>query len=187
MPKQNLTLSSKASRAEAVMIARRLLASYPATTIHDPEVYIAEIVSILIGYPRAVGEAAIKHAGLESPKYLPSAPEIAVACQHVTAPTVIDRMSSWELRSQWQLAERAEIDAKRNAETPEQRRAVVEKIRRDMAAAGMPIMGDQKRAYRETPETVKARLGISDAQWDAIPDAPNGWQHGRARSETGPT
>jgi hypothetical protein len=49
---------------------------------------------------------------------------------------------------------------------------VVERIRREMAARGMPFEADRKHAHGETPATVKAKLQLSDADWDALPDAP---------------
>ena len=41
------------------MIVRRYLGSFPTLNLHDPEVYIAEICSLLCGYPLWAGEKAI--------------------------------------------------------------------------------------------------------------------------------
>jgi hypothetical protein len=63
-----------------------------------------------------------------------------------------------------QLRERDEWE---NAPRPKQ---TYEEFKAEMAKRGMPI--DHKSRVFETVDSVKAKYGISDAQWDAIKDLP---------------
>jgi hypothetical protein len=44
---------------EAAALIRRLLGSYPSLNLHDPETYIANMVTLLTGYPLWAGEKAM--------------------------------------------------------------------------------------------------------------------------------
>lgn len=67
------------------MIARRLLGSYPSTNLHDPEMYIAELVTIICRYPRAAVERGIAAARRKSPEFLPTCSRILEAVEGVEA------------------------------------------------------------------------------------------------------
>ena len=78
-----------------------------------------------------------------------------------------------EMRKQFEL--RAEQEAIDKSETPEHRKKVVNRIKNEMREHGFKFAGDEMK-HRETPETVRKRLNISQEQWDALPDAPDTWR-----------
>lgn len=159
---------------QAALLVKRLLGSYPSLSLHDPETYITELVSLLTRYPDWVGEKAIELAKAESPTFVPSVPIVGKACKDAigTTQTSLTYAQEWDERARLQLEERNRFDRQSSEAPGEDRAAVVDRIRADMAAAGMPIMGDGQYRYRETEDVVKARLGLSDAEWDALPNAP---------------
>jgi hypothetical protein len=97
-------------------------------------------------------------------KWLPTIAEIKTACEDIVGPR--RRMAEWEERSRAQLAERAQLEAPDG--TTEHERIVagfddlLAHLRRDQT----------KPREQFTPEAVKAKLGLTDEQWAAIPDAP---------------
>lgn len=47
---------------EAKNLVRRYLGSFPSLNLHDPEIYITELCTVLTGYPLWAGEKAIEQA-----------------------------------------------------------------------------------------------------------------------------
>jgi hypothetical protein len=78
-------------RKEAAILVKRMMGCYPSLSLHDPEVYIAELVTVLTRYPLDVGEKAIENAKLESPKFVPTVPEVGKACEAL----VKSRRDAW--------------------------------------------------------------------------------------------
>ena len=61
------------------------------------------------------------------------------------------------------------------AEPLEYRQEVVKRIKNEMRGHGFKFKGDKEVAV-ETAESVRVRLGLSQEEWDAIPNAPNTWK-----------
>jgi hypothetical protein len=180
MPSQNslstLTLRPM-TRENAALFVKRLLGSYPSLSLHDPETYIAELIVVLLQYSPWVGEKAIDAAKKASPVFVPTVPAVANACEAVIGDTrrTVTWAQDWNHRTQLQLEERERIEAER--ERPSQE--VLDRVRREMAVAGMPILGDKVHAHADTPQAVCERFNITDEQWAAIPDAPRDFEHWR--------
>lgn len=138
-----------------------------------------------MGYPLHIGEAAIEMAKSESPKFVPSVPEVKNACEAAYGPTrtALTYAEDWDRRSRIQLAERAEWENK------SARLEVVDRVRAEMAAAGMPILGDEKSNFdpQFMVSAVKEKFQISDEQWNEIPDAPTDNDYWRGRRAPRPT
>lgn len=130
---------------------------------------MTELLALFLNYPAWAAEKAIGLAKRESPKFVPSVPAVEVACEQVFGETRQTRtwVDDWNARTQLQLEERRQIE-----EAPRPKAEVVAKIRADMLAAGMPILGDRLDSVKFTPEAVKERLKISDEEWAKIPDLP---------------
>lgn len=155
---------------QAAKLVSRLLGGYPSLNLHDPETYIASVTALLCGFSWWVGERAIERVSTES-KFVPSKAEVAAACQHFNpSPYVRTWGDDWDARSQAQLAERERREA-----LPPPPKQTMEELREEMRARGVNMGGPV--AHRETEATVKAKLGLTDEQWAALPDADLGkWQ-----------
>jgi len=160
------------TKEQAAKLVSRLLGGYPSLNLHDPETYIAGVTALLCGFSWWVGERAIEKVSNES-KFVPSKAEVAAACQHF-APSrgIVDSKPLWLMIEEATAREREE-KARRLLEPPGQ---TIEEVRAEMRARGLP-MGGMAGAHHETPATVKAKYGLTDEQWDAIPDAePGHWR-----------
>mgnify|MGYP001608434066 FL=1 len=161
------------SRQDAATLVKKLLRSYASLNLHDPEGYIAEVVTLLSGYPLWAGESVIEEVRKTS-KFIPNISDIHPKLETAVKP--FRYAAEWEAQSKRQLL----ASPGSYPESDEHRAAVVERIRKEAAAAGMPILGDKKADYdpQFTESAVKEKLKISDEQWAAIPDAPpaSHWQ-----------
>lgn len=92
-------------------------------------------------------------------EWLPKPAEVLCACEELAGPE--RRAREWEAGAREQLAKRAETDT-----GP---RKVPQRIMDELAAHGLTRQG--KRKENEPVANVMARLGVTQAQWDAIPDA----------------
>lgn len=158
--------ASKA-KAEYMRAARLLLGSSRTGEANDPEVYVAGVVRILSAYPMEVVEQVIDpfHGLPGKLDWLPKFSEIKRACDEFYAPIRrLERMREWDERTKRQIAEREELLA-----LPPPRQTY-EEFKAEMAARGLSI--DRKKADKTLVESVKAKYGISDAQWNSIPDLP---------------
>ncbi len=157
----------------------RLLGGYPSLSLHDPQTYIASVTTLLCSFSWWVGERAIEKVSNES-KFVPSKAEVAEACKHFAPdPSVVHSKPLAVMIEEATERERKEKE-QRCLEPPVQ---TVEEIRAEMRERGFP-MGGMANQHRETPETVRAKLGLSREQWDAIPDAPKGEGFWRGIRET---
>lgn len=84
-------------------MVNRLLGSYPSLNLHDPEVYIANLVTLLLDYPRWAGEKAIIKVKRET-KFLPTEAELYPALEDQVA--VHRRARAWEQNASAMLDER---------------------------------------------------------------------------------
>jgi hypothetical protein len=159
--------------AEAIEAVGRMVACYPhADAERVGKGYVGAMASVLAEYPRSVAMACadVRSGVVRSCKFLPTIAEVVAWCEPEVAR--LRRVTDYDARSARQLCERDQLEREANAETPEHRAAVVERIRCEMAAAGMPFDRDRRHYHGETPATVMAKLGVTQAQWDAIPNAP---------------
>lgn len=160
------------SLSEALEAVSRMIAGYVNGS--PSKAYLGAIASILCKYSRMVAtKCADPTSGVAIKcRFHPTPADVVAWCE--TEVDSMRHMVDWHRRTAQQLRERDDIEAR-----PTPSADVIERVRREMAAAGMPIMGDAKTAHGETPETVKARFGLSDEQWDKLPDAPRNdgyWQ-----------
>lgn len=164
--------SDRLMLSEATELVGRMLDANPYAAKTASKSYIGTIASLLCQYPRsiAIGCANPIEGVMRESEFLPSVAKIVSWCETRvdTMRTVVD----YDARTKQQLAERAIFDREQRAESAEHRTAVVDRIRADMAAAGMPIMGDQRSGGPLDGETIRKRYGLSEAEWGQIPDAP---------------
>lgn len=155
---------------EAIEAIGYLLGAYPGK--QAPDSYIGTLAALLCKYPKQVAiECTDPLRGVARKcKFMPTVADVVAWCEPET--DRIYRHVARENLIEQQRLERSEREAK-----PDQsgsRAAMLERVRREMQAAGMPIMGDYRLEEIETPDQVKRRLGISDEQWDALPAGPCG-------------
>jgi hypothetical protein len=153
--------------AEYIRLGRLLLGSYRKGEANDPEVYVSGVVRILSAYPLDVVRRVVDPLdGLPSYcDWLPKFSEVKAACDRINGPSVLDRMLAWDTRTAAQLAEREKIAA-----LPAPKQSYSD-FRAEMAARGLPIEKRDKR-IAGTVEAVMAKFGITQEQWDAMPDIP---------------
>lgn len=119
----------------------------------------------MCGYSKWVGERAISDV-VKTCKFVPSVAEVNEACErYAPAKETSTWVDHWELRSQLQLEERARLEAP------------VDESERERIIAGFDellrhLRRDDEKEAEFTPEAIKAKFGLTDAQWDAIPNAP---------------
>jgi hypothetical protein len=156
-----------------------MMGCYPSLSLHDPKVYIAELVNVLTRYPLDVGEKAIEKAKQESPKFIPTVPEVAAACQAL----VKSQQEFWSYARQWEEQSRRQLLERKEEEDAsepiEHRRRIADRISNQLRAAGFRIGAKREHDRRFTVAAVKEKLGITDEQWAALPDAPRPFNLGR--------
>lgn len=158
-----------------MLLVRRLLGSYPTTNLHDPEIYMAELLALFLRYPLWAGEQGIHEAKRESPKFIPSVPEVEKACEALVKSQrrTLSYSEQWNEQTRLQLKERLQIAESNQSHRPE----FMQRMRDELAAAGMPILGDKMPSVEFTDEAVKEKYKISDEAWDQIPDqTPYFWK-----------
>lgn len=178
-----LAYSDRLMLSEATELVGRMLDANPYAAKTASKSYIGTIASLLCQYPRSIAIPCadpVKGVMRES-EFLPSVAKVVSWCEERVG--VMRSVVDYDDRTKQQLADRAREERLTAEESPEHRADVVQRIRDQMAAAGMPIMGDAKRHHGETIETVCKRYGLSQADWDAIPDAPpaDNWERLQAK------
>jgi len=142
-----------------------LLGQYAKARPHEPEIYTASLAAILSEYPREVIDYVTDpRTGLASTlKWIPEPAEVREVCEAHMAP----------VRRQ-QQREAIERKNKQSLEAPvdRSRRKSYAEIQADFAAASIFIGGPRRPAPRDTAASLKAKYGISEADWNAIPDRP---------------
>ena len=142
-----------------------LLGQYAKARPHEPVIYTAGIAAILAEYPRSVIEYVTDpRTGLASRiKWIPEPAEVREACEERMAPT--------RMHEARKIRER---EYRRSLPPPIDRsnRPTAEAVKAHLAAHGIHI-GERGRVVAvETPAMVRARYGLSQADWDALPNAP---------------
>jgi hypothetical protein len=132
------------------------MGGYPLQLSNDPESYYSNLISILCMYAEVDARLAIADVADHCP-YLPSRYDVRQACERAAGARA--RPLAWARAVARQLAERVEITHQRPSQT-------VEEVRAEMRARGLS-MGDK--VHTETPETARAKFGLTQEQWDALP------------------
>ncbi len=152
--------------------AKLILGSYRADQANDPDIYVTAITHLLSRYPIDVGAQLTdpKDGVAGKYKWLPTVSEVKEEAEAILEAERQYAYRQDQLRKQWEL--RDLVEAEEKAETPEHRKAVAERIKNELRAHGFKFEGDERTQPVETVESVKAKLGLSDEQWKALPDAP---------------
>lgn len=118
-----------------------MIGSYPSLSLHDPKTFSVEFVTQLSQYPFDVVQAAIKTAARASPNFIPSIPAIEAEAEKLFADTrqTYTYAQQWEAGAQKQSAEERQFKLDDLREPLEHRKKVAERIRAELAAAGMNI------------------------------------------------
>lgn len=166
--RQQLTLTSNASAEKLELAAKYtklLLGCYRMGDANDPEVYTAAIIAIFSDYSEEVmRDVADPRRGLPSKiQWLPTVKEVREACEKRANQR--DWVDVWEARSRAQIEERARLEYihKEPRETWAETKA-------DLERRGFKF--SEKPKLFETAEDVRTKYGISQDQWNAIPDLP---------------
>lgn len=154
------------TRERAAQLVSRLLGGYPSLSLHDPETYIASVTSLLCGFSWWVGERAIEKVSTES-KFVPSKAEIAESCKYFAPSRQIVESKPLSVMIEEATAA-ARLEKERRLLAPPKQ--TMEELRAEMAARGVHMRGPV--AHKETAASVMAKTGLTQEQWDAIPDAP---------------
>lgn len=122
-------------------------------------------------YPdEIIGRATSPITGIQREcKFPPSIAEFVAFCDEVRRRA--SYADEWNRRAQEQLAEREEFERNERREPLEHRNRVAERIKAELRKHGFKFENDPY-SHGETSASVKAKLGISDQDWDALPDSP---------------
>lgn len=160
--------SEKVDRAKhlkyAYERADRILRFYRKTDAWDYDVFLAGIAANLAEYPRdIIDEVSDAARGITSKSHWPPhAAEVREACEAIAAPR--------RKRAAREASIKAQLDERKRLEAPREERETWDEVRIWLSARGVNVGG--VKPHGETPATVQAKLGLTQAEWDAIPDAP---------------
>lgn len=143
--------------------ARRLLGCYRAGDANDPETYVSAVISVLARYPieiiREVTEPATGLPGRS--QWLPTVAEIRNECE------VLTLREQRKVEREHQIREQLEA---RKQITDQRLRPTYEELQRRCAEAGLYIGQGPKGLKPVTAKEISDKHGISEAQWNAIPN-----------------
>lgn len=160
-PSNNSDAVSRQIKAKAG--ARRLLGCYRTGDANDPEVYISAVVAVLAQYPPDVIRSVTEPTtGLPSKlNWLPTVREVTQACEEIEGPR--RRIREWEASARRQIQDRKPLQITDNRPRPTYEE-LVERCAKDGLFIG------PKGVERVNPENVREKYGISQDQWNAIPN-----------------
>ena len=139
--------------------AKILLGCYRTGDANDPAIYSGAVIAVLSDYPIDVVAACVDpRTGLPAQsKWLPTVAEIKDFCEARMRPRRL------EMQARRQIEERDRLAI------PDGRpRKTYEEIQADLAKAGIFIGGAREIV---DPQKVRETYGLSQEQWDAIPNA----------------
>lgn len=149
---------------------KRMMGGYPSLSVHDPKVYVAELVALLVGYPTTVGERALAQACRDSPNFIPTVPQVekAITDDPFLAPRpALTWADEWDARAQAQLDERERFE--REGPSPEEKARVTQKFKDLLTYLRRDKTGEDK---QYTPAAVMKKYNLTLEQWNALPDQP---------------
>lgn len=146
--------------------AALMLGFYRKTDAWDPDAFLTGIAAILGEYSDdIIDEVTHPSKGIPSRlKFPPQPVEVRDACEAVALPR--RKAAEHNRRTQEQLAERKLLES---SPSPKQSH---DEFKAEMAERGLMI-DTNGRAHRETPQRVRDKLGLTQEQWDALPDTPH--------------
>ncbi len=136
-----------------------------------PDSYIGNMAALLCTYPRVIAHGCADpiRGVITKTSFVPTVSEVVKWCDPLTAD--MHKTVAREDAIAVQLAEREEWE-RGPAERPKQ---TIEELRAEMRGRGFNMGGPT--GHTETPETVRAKLGLTQEEWDALPDAdPGSWR-----------
>lgn len=169
----NITVLTPMTRVQAADLIERYLGSFPSLNLHNPEVYVAELCSLLISYPLWAGESAIstlKHT-VKFPAMLAEAKPLLDEEVRIAR-----RVQDMEEAARIQLARRNALRLEGPAKPP---RPSLDELKAKYGP-DWGITDPDKRRRKLTREQAlgKLRAEFGDLV-DTIPDAPVGnWKKG---------
>src|SRR5260370_10170042 len=86
MPRTNSGRSEhqlQGTQTEGKLLGRRLLGSCHSQNLHDPEMFMAELMTVFLRYPVWIDEQASNLAKKESPVFIPSIPAVETAAEKI--------------------------------------------------------------------------------------------------------
>jgi hypothetical protein len=155
-----------ATATQVANCLKLLLGCYRTVEAHDPDTFASSLLRAMSGYPLDVLMAAIDPAiGLPSKlKWPPQPAEIKQFCDAIMAPRW--REAERRRRTSEQIEARAELRKDRPHKSYEQ-------LCEEFAQVGIFIgCKHDMRAKEVVAADLMARHCLSQAEWDAIPDAP---------------
>jgi len=158
-----------ADRDAYLKAADRLFSQFRNSQGTDPRAFMTAVVAVMMHYPLDVAEqAADPYFGLPAlQQWMPTPYDVKQFCDRMVRPR--REAAAWEKRSQEQIRDRRDNDLSRPKQT-------VQEVEDEMAKRGIFLPGYIKRSGQipgrnyETPETVRRKLGLTQEQWDALPD-----------------
>jgi hypothetical protein len=154
---------------QAKALVRRYLGSFPSLNLHDPEIYIADLCTLLCGYPLWAGEKAIEKVKELSEWPATRAKIKPLLDDHVRLPKFAQE---WDRNARAQIAETEMLAL----EGPKQRKLSYEGMRAKYDGPNGEPWGiaDTSRPPTKSKQQLKDELiaKIGQAAFDAIPDAP---------------
>jgi hypothetical protein len=146
---------------QAAALVARMLRGFPHLSLPDPKGYMAALIEVLTPYPLWCGEFAIKRPG-DNPEFPPSDRTLRKWLEEIVSPARAN--AQWSKRAAEQLDERKALPP-----LPRHKQTFGE-MKAEMTQRG--LYQDKKGSEPLDPETVRKKLGVSQADWDAIPNQP---------------
>lgn len=143
----------------------KLYGCYPPPDVVDPRILLSGAVAICQQYPISVvrGVCDPVHGLPATNKFAPNLAELRLALDSLDAPR--------RRREEREEAERAQLSERKQLQIEHQRpRKTYEQLQSELAEAGI-FIGTQPKNPMDVG-AFRTKFGISQGQWDAIPDAP---------------
>jgi hypothetical protein len=152
---------------EAKQAAARLLGCYRTGDANDPETYVAAVIAVLSRYSaQIVREVTNPVAGLPAKlKWLPTIAEIRDECELLQARERRQEQRDADLRKQF--AERKALE-----DIDRHSRKTYQQLVEECRARGIMI-GPDGQSDIDVTDILRKKYGITDEQWDAIPNTPS--------------
>lgn len=159
------------TKQEAAKLIRRYLGSFPSLNLHDPEVYVADLCTLLCNYPLWVGEKAIQKVK-ETIKFPTTQAELKpLLDDHVRLPKY---QQEWDRNARLQIADTEALAI----EGPKVKRMTYEELRaKHDGPNGEPWgISNPDHKPRQSRQQIREALiaQVGQAAFDAIPDAKPG-------------
>lgn len=150
------------TKVEAAALIHQMLGCYPSLNLHDPKIYIANMVTLLSGYPLWAGEDAVT-AVKRKTKFIPTEAELHAELK--------DRTAAFRYAAEWESDAQSMIAAHKALPAPVEHKLSYEELREKYDGPN-----GEKWGFGELPSTTPQRARealiaqIGQAAFDAIPD-----------------